>query len=146
MESKRLRPKDKEVSGPSYSINGAIGITQEINTMIEQWMKYVLIVPMDSYEFACKRMTQKLKRLRKKFDVQVDQIIDEKDFKDQIKQEIREILQTVKNVVDMVGIVEKGSPRSLIDNFDETERKYQSYILKGQLVRVQHVAYLLSKY
>ena len=145
MENKRVR-RDDEVPGPSYDINSIIRITEEVNSIIEQWMKYVLVVPIDSYDTACKRMTKKLKRLRKKFDAQVNQIIDENDFRDQIERDLSEALQTVRDVADMVGIVEKGNPQSLIDNLDETERKYQSYILKGQLVRVQHVAYLLSKY
>ena len=145
MESKRVR-RDDEVPGPSYDINSIIRITEEINSIIEQWMKYVLTVPVESYELACKRMIQRLKRLKKRFEIQVDRTVTKKDLKYEMLQEVSETLQTVKNVADMVGIVEKGNLQSLIDNFDETERKYQSYILKGQLVRVKHVAYLLSKY
>ena len=66
------------------------------------------------------------------------------ELRRELTEEVRDILLTFRGVICLEGVIERSNPQSLLENFDETERKYQSYILEGQLVRIQRVNHQLS--
>ena len=119
-----------------------IRITTEIYKIIEQWMIYVLEVPLQSYETECERVIRRSTTLRMRFEDRLSQFGEE--VRRELTVEVRDILLTFRGVICMEGVIERSNPQTLREHFDETERKYQSYILEGQLVRIQRVIHQLS--